>query len=59
MFQTERILSNTNLSGRVDNSQLLISNSLSDVSDDTTSGTVLRGFLPMFSFSNWVSWHRL
>jgi len=40
MFETERILWNTNLSGRLDNTQSPISNSLSDVSDDTTSGTV-------------------
>jgi len=34
----------TNLSGRLDNLQFDIINSLSDVSDDTTSGTVLRGY---------------
>jgi len=49
----------TNLSGRLDIPQLFIINCLSDVSDGTTSGTVLRRFPPMFSFSNWVSWHRL
>jgi len=42
----------TNLSGRVDNLQLPIFNSLSDVSDDTTSGTVWRGFSAMSSFSS-------
>jgi len=48
----EIIKDSTNLSGRLDNLQLLISNSSSDVSDDTTSGTVLRGFSPMSSFSS-------
>jgi len=58
MFETIKD-SDTNLSGRVDNSHLHIFSSLTDVSDDTTSGTVLRGFHPMSSFSNWISWHRL
>jgi len=48
----EILKNSTNLSGRLDNSQIHIVNSLSDVSDDTTSGTVLRGFFAMFSFSN-------
>jgi len=48
----ERIKYSTNLSGRVDNVQLLKSNSLSDVSDDTTSGIVLKELYPMSSFSN-------
>jgi len=48
----EIIKDSTNLSGRVDNSQFSISNSLSDVNDDTTSGTMLRGFFAMSSFSN-------
>jgi len=46
----EIIKDSTNLSGRVDNLQFFIFNSLSDVSDDTTSGTVLREFRPMSSF---------
>jgi len=48
----EIIKDSTNLSGRADNLHMLISNSLRDVSDDTTSGTALRGFHPMYSFSN-------
>jgi len=50
MFET--IKYSTNLSGRSDNSHIIIFNSLSDVSDDTTSGTMLREFLPMSSFSS-------
>jgi len=42
----------TNLSGRLDIPHALISNCLSDVSDDTTSGTVLRVLYAMSSFSN-------
>jgi len=42
----------TNLSGRLDISQLFISSCLSDVSDDTTSGTLFRGLLPTSSISN-------
>jgi len=42
----------TNLSGRVNNLQFNISSCLSDVSDDTTSGTMLRGFSRKFMFSN-------
>jgi len=36
-----------------------MSNCLSDVSDDTTSGAVLRGLLYMSSISSWVSWQIL
>jgi len=42
----------TNLSGRLDIPHPLIFNCLSDVSDDTASGTVLRVLPPMYSISN-------
>jgi len=55
MFKTKQKFSHTNLLGRLDNLQPSISNSLSDVSDDTTFGNLLRGFNTMSSFSSWDS----